>query len=140
MGALDRLAGLLPEADQLVAQAGQLLLELDDRLHPREVEPGGGQVLDAAQLLDVAVAVAPAATARAGRVEQALAFVDSQGLGVHARQLGRHRDDVEGPGARFARHDSHTPKWPRGDSVDASARASIAYRSAVARIIGTASS
>ena len=66
------------------------------RRTPSRLRPAGGQVLDAAQPLDVALAVAAAAALGAGRVDQALALVDAQGLGVDAGQLGRHRDDVDG--------------------------------------------
>ena len=40
--------------------------------------------------------VAAVAAAGARRVDEALALVDAQRLGVHAGQLGRHRDHVHG--------------------------------------------
>ena len=70
-------AGLVSSA----AQAGDLGLQLQHPTHALQVEAGRGQVLDAAQLVDVPLAVAPAAADRAGRVEQPLALVDAQGLG-----------------------------------------------------------
>src|SRR3954469_6615295 len=94
MRPLDRFAGLGDDVVELPAQAGGLVLELHDRLHAGQVEAGLGQLVDAPQPVDVALAVAPAASAGAGRVEQAAAFVDAQGLRVDPGQLGGHRDDV----------------------------------------------
>src|SRR5436309_2856276 len=61
---LDGLARLPPGAVQLAVQALQLVLELHHRLHTCQVQPGACEVLDAPQPLDVALAVAPAPTAR----------------------------------------------------------------------------
>ena len=65
---------------------------------PARLSPSVGELLDAAQPLDVGVAVAAAAAAGAGRVEQALALVDAQRLRVDAGQLGGDRDDVDARG------------------------------------------
>src|SRR5207248_3106403 len=94
VGALDGLAGLQPGALELLPQAHELVLELHHGLDTGQVEAGAGEVVDAAQALDVAVAVAAAAAAGTGGVEQPPAFVDAEGLGVDARQLGGHRDGV----------------------------------------------
>ena len=74
------------------------------RRTPSRLSPALVRLLDAAQPVDVVLAVAPAAALGAARVEQALALVDAQGLGVHAGQLGGHRDDVDGPGSRIVAH------------------------------------
>ena len=113
---LHRLAGLGPGRLQLGAEPVHLGLELQHPAHALEVEPGVVRLLDAAQLVDVLLAVAAAAAAGAGRVEQALALVDAQGLGVHAGQLGGHRDDVHGPGVRGP---SRHLTLPRGRRVPA---------------------
>jgi hypothetical protein len=67
-----------------------------DLTHALEVEPARRQILNVVQDLEVLVAVAAAAPHGAGRVDEALALVDPERLGVHAGQLGRHRDDVDG--------------------------------------------
>ena len=85
-----------PRLVELGLRAGQLGLELEDPAHPFEVQPGGGQLLDVAQPGQVGVGEAPAPAARPRRVQQALALVDAQRLRVHAGQLGRHRDHVDG--------------------------------------------
>ena len=106
-------------------QPAQLVLELEHPLHPRQVEALVGQLLDAPELLDVGVAVPAAPAARAGRVDQALALVDAQRLGMEAGELGRHRDDVHGEGG-ITGHGSYpqvrreatrwrarpAPRWP----------------------------
>ena len=123
---------------RLLAQRGHLGLELEHPLHAGQVEALAGELLDAAQQGDVGVAVAAAAPAGAGRVDQALALVDAQGLGVHAGQLGGHRDDVDGPCGALRRtvgggfgHGPHTPRWARGDSPsDAAGAPRRALRSA----------
>ena len=96
----------------LLAQRVDARLELGDALargraarlrargsaaRPTSDTPSLRELLDAAQQLDVAVGVAPAATARARGLEQALALVDAQRLRVHPRELGRDRDHVERP-------------------------------------------
>ena len=72
-----------------------------DAPHAFEVQPGGGQLLDAAQVGDVGLAVAAVAPAGAGRVQQALALVDAQRLRVDAGELGRDRDDIDGARRAF---------------------------------------
>src|SRR4051794_37443012 len=76
-------------------QLVELGLEVEDLAHPGEAHAVGGELLDAAEERDVAVGVAPAPTLGAAGLDEALALVDAQRLGVDARQLGRHRDDVE---------------------------------------------
>ena len=93
-------------------QPGDLGLELEHPLDPGQVEALVGELLDAAEALDVLLAVAAAAAAGAGRVDQALALVDAQGLRVHAGQLGRHRDDVDGCGCERC-HRQAAPSPPR---------------------------
>ena len=136
-GVLDggRLAAQLVE---LAAQLGELGLELQHPLHAGQVEPVGGELLDAAQLGDVGVAVAAAAAGGAGRVDEALALVDAQGLRVHAGELGGHRDDVDGSArsCRGAHPVTHTPRWDRGDSVLTAASASTALRSSLDSLQG----
>ena len=66
------------------------------RCTPARLRPSVGELLDAAQQRDVVVAVAAAAPAGAGGIDQAPALVDPQRLGVHAGQLGGDRDDVHG--------------------------------------------
>src|SRR5262249_22212033 len=94
----------------------QVVFELEDALHAREADAFVAQLLDAPQQRDVALAVAPAATARARRLDEALAFVDAQRLRVHARELGRDRDHVQRSGVSFHRSPprpirSHCPRW-----------------------------
>ena len=128
---------------------GQLGLELQHLLHAGQVEALAGELLDAAQLLDVLVAVAAAAAAGAGRVDQALALVDAQGLRVQPGQLGGHRDHVDGsrwsarwsairpPGARGARPRSTRlgrPRAPcarRSTSLAGTATSTVTSRSPV---------
>ena len=56
VGLLDRVARLGPDPLELGPQAGHLGLELEHPADPFEVEPGGGEVLDVAEPLDVALA------------------------------------------------------------------------------------
>ncbi len=72
MGALDVLGRLAAGLGQLGPQAGHLGFELQHPPDALQVEAGRGQVLDAAQLVDVLLAVAPAAADRPGRVQQPL--------------------------------------------------------------------
>ena len=90
-----RIERLRPYLDQLLAQPGQLGLELQDPPHALEVEPRRRQFLDVTQALEVVVREAPAAPAGPRRIEQALALVDAQRLRMHPGQLGRHRDHVD---------------------------------------------
>ena len=57
--------------------------------------PGGGQLGDLAEQLDVAQRVAAAAAAGAARRDQPDAVVLAQGLRVQAGQLGGHADHVD---------------------------------------------
>src|SRR3546814_9060800 len=68
---------------------------------------------------------------------------------MDAGQLGRHGDDVDGPCVeaalrlRFGRHGpppGQTPRCLRGDSVSSEASASMALRSSLERLAGTATS
>src|SRR5581483_9785674 len=122
VGALHRLEGVQPGLGQLLAQVLVLVLQLDHPAHALQVEPGVGELLDAAQAVDVPLAVAATAAAGAGRVDQAPPLVDAQGLRVHASQLGGHGDDVDGQ--VLAVH--HTPRCARGESGKATASCSTA--------------
>src|SRR3546814_10045869 len=68
---------------------------------------------------------------------------------MDAGQLGRHGDGVDGPCVeaalrlRFGRHGpppGQTPRCLRGDSVSSEASASMALRSSLERLAGTATS
>src|SRR3954469_23731410 len=95
MGALDGLSRLLARALELSAQLPELRLHLHHQLHAGQIQPRAGEVLDALELFDVAVAVAAAAPARAGGVQQSPPFVDAQRLRMHARELRGDGDDIE---------------------------------------------
>ena len=72
----------------------------------------GGQILDAAEPLDVDLAVAAVAALRASRLHEAAALVDAQRLRVHAGELGCDRDDVDRLAARV--HDQTSDRsWDR---------------------------
>ena len=53
-----------------------------------------GEVGDPMEAVEVALGIAAAAAARAGRFEEALALVDTQRLGVHTSELSGHGDHV----------------------------------------------
>src|SRR5581483_613086 len=95
VGAFDGLAGLLARAVELAAKQLQLFLHLHHQLHAGQVQPRGGEVLDALELFDVAIAVPPAAAAGAGGVEQATALVDAQRLRVHTCEFRGDGDHVD---------------------------------------------
>ena len=87
------------------------------------------------------VAEASAAAFGAARVEQALALVDAEGLGVHAGQLGRHRDDVHALGYRWRSSVIVTlHRRPRAGGSSTLARASTAARWSSVSLSGTATS
>ena len=70
-------------------RALELLLELEHALDAGEVEPElGRHLLDAAQLLDVALRVQARALRRALGLDQAARLVHPQRLRVHLGQLG----------------------------------------------------
>src|SRR5262245_36974197 len=143
----DQLAAVLAMGlGQLGPQPGHLGLQLQHPLHAVEVEALVGQLLDAAELLDVGVAVPAAAAGGARRVDQPLALVDAQGLRMDPGQLGGHRDHIHRP-RRFtavATHRSHPssiPRCARGDLPSfAAASASTALRSSSVSFWGTATS
>src|SRR5262245_32222403 len=135
---VDRLLGIAARLVEAVAQRAQLLLELEDPLHTREVQTVGGQLRDAPQPLDVAVAVAAVAADGARGVEQALPLVDAERLRMNTRELGCHRDHVDTSCSRFSSH--HISRWARGDSSLAFANSSIALRSLALNRAGTATS
>ena len=68
-------------------------------------------------------------------VEQALALVDAQGLGMDAGQLGGHRDHVDGTGMAIVGH-LHSQDVAAGGSTTA-ARASTAARCSSVSSSGT---
>ncbi len=104
MSALDVLGRLPARLSSWACSSSHLGFEFENPPDSLEIEPGGRQVLDAAQLGDVLVAVAAAAAHGASRVEQPLALVYPQGLGVDPGQFGGHGDHVNGPGdAGFSR-------------------------------------
>ncbi len=86
--------------------APRLVLQREDAQHPGEVHALAlGELLDEADPLDVAVGVPAGAAGGAGRLQQALALVGPQRLGVHTGQLRRDRDDVD----RTVAHAHHVP-------------------------------
>src|SRR5207244_3102021 len=80
--------GDLAQLGVLAAQAVDLGLERHHAADALEVHPLAGQLLDAAEALDVDIAVATVATLRASRLHQPAALVDAQRLRVHAGQFG----------------------------------------------------
>src|SRR5579872_343516 len=138
----------------LRSKARHLAFELEDAADPLEVEALGGELLDASELGDVRLGVAAAAAARPGRVEQPASLVDAQRLGVHAGELGGHRDHVHRPvGAvrrrlpgflavrwSVSRGHGQTPRCSRGDPSVARASASTAFRCSSLSVSGTATS
>ena len=90
-------------------ELGHLRLEFQHPLHPSEIEAFVGELLDAREQSNVGVAVTAAATAGALGFDQALSLVDSEGLRVHAGQLGRNRDHVDRPVETFVVH--HGAPW-----------------------------
>src|SRR5947209_19778064 len=67
---LDCLARLFADPRELSAKPVHLLFHLHDELDTGEVQARRGQLLDATEAIDVAVAVAAASAARAGGVDQ----------------------------------------------------------------------
>ena len=66
-GPAERLPGRLQLGKQLLVagpEGGDLVLELEDAAYALDADPGGGELGDRAQQLDVAQGVAPAAAAR----------------------------------------------------------------------------
>src|SRR5581483_2823238 len=85
------------ELGRAAAELLELGLHLHDQLHAGEVHPLAlRQLLDHLQARDVPLRVAPGVPRRALGPEQALALVDAERLRVHARELGRDADDVDG--------------------------------------------
>jgi len=88
---------------QPVGELLDLVLQLEDALDAGEVDaPALGELLDQPDALDVAVGVAARAAGCPRRLEQTLALIRPQGLGMHASQLRGHRDDVD----PVTRHDA----------------------------------
>lgn len=95
---------LTPEfVDQtgVVLEIAHLPLELENPADPRDVEPGGDQSRDLAQVVDVSRAVSPSTTRAASRLEQPFPLIPAERLGVKAGQLSSHGDREE-PGIRLA--------------------------------------
>src|SRR6266571_2389865 len=94
-------AGPVQLGGQLLGPAAEpfdLVLHLQDHLHPGEVDPVLlGQPLDHAESGDVSLGVPAGVPGRTGRLEKALALVDAERLGVHPGQLGGHADHVDSP-------------------------------------------
>ncbi len=88
---------LFRELGKLGAGALELGFELHHPFDTGEVQTFVGQRLDSFQHLDVGVAVAAATTVGSSGHDEAFALVDTQCLGMHAGQLGRYGDDVDGP-------------------------------------------
>src|SRR4051812_22415929 len=85
------------ELANALERLGHVVLELEDLAHADEADTLVRELLDPLEELDVAFGVAAAPALGAGGLDQALALVDPKRLRVDARQLGRHRDDVERP-------------------------------------------
>ncbi len=67
VGRRHRLGGVVADPGELGLELGDAGLELEHPLHPGQVEPLLGELLDAAEVLDVVLAVATAAArVRAG--------------------------------------------------------------------------
>ena len=96
MGDRYRLTGGSPGRLELALQPSHLGLELQDPSDALEVEPLVGEVLDLPQALEVAFGEASAAALGPGRVEESLALVDTQCLGMDPGELGGHRDHIDG--------------------------------------------
>ena len=72
-------------------------LQLDDRLHAGEIDAAFlREVLDLTEQRDVAVGIPAGVARRALRRDQPLPLVDPERLRVHAGELGRDADDVDG--------------------------------------------
>src|SRR3954451_16140668 len=95
---------------QAPGHALELILELEHALHAREVHPElAGQLLDAAQAVDVALGVQPRALGRALRVDEPARLVHPQGLGVHLGELRRHGDHEDALVLGHPPHDAAAP-------------------------------
>ena len=79
-----------------MAQPLVLGFEFEDATDAFEVVALGGQLLDTAEQRDVLVGVATGPAAGARRADQSAPLVDAQRLRVHAGQLGRDGNDVDG--------------------------------------------
>src|SRR5215208_6343467 len=87
------LLGALAHPLELLAHPDHLILHLQNRLHPGEVQALlAGHLLDPLQALDVALRVKARLLGRALRRDQPARLVHAQGLRMHLRELGRHRD------------------------------------------------
>src|SRR3954447_16123365 len=114
-----------------------LRLELHHTADAFEVHARSREFADAAQTFDVDVAVTTVAALCARRLYQAAALVDAQGLGMHAGQLGRDRDDVDGVVLRSHCHDSNRVL---GETVVAAVSAWTAARCSSESCVGTSTS
>src|SRR3954453_14686661 len=83
-------------------QLGVLVLEVYDHRHAGEVEPGLQQVADAAQPVQVTVAIAACAALGALGLEQPASLIKPQRLHAHANQLRSDRNAIYA--ARRIRH------------------------------------
>ena len=125
---VDGVSRLATNTLEVVVQRSSSSSSSSTRFDAGEVQAVGGELGDAPQPVDVALAVAAVAADRAGRVEQALALVDAQRLRMHAGELGGDRDHVDASCSRFSSH--LTP--PDGHAATrrvAFASSSIALRS-----------
>jgi hypothetical protein len=98
-----------------------VVLQLEDPAYALDADAPSGERGDLAEQLDVAVAVATPAAARAAGHDQAHPLVGAQGLRVQPGQLGGHADDIDssvgreaglrrhGVSKRFARSVVSTP-------------------------------
>ncbi len=87
------LSGLHPQVQRV-----DLVGQLDNALDAGQIDALVlGQPLHLTQQVHVVLRIPPSPTGSAARADQAEAVVGAQGLGVHAGQLGGHRDQ-ERPG------------------------------------------
>src|SRR3954454_1363277 len=88
-----QLLGALAHALELGTHPRNLLLHLQDRLHPGAVQPLiGGHPLDATQPLDIALGVQASLLGGALGPDEPPRLVHAQGLGMHLGELGGHGD------------------------------------------------
>jgi hypothetical protein len=80
----------------LGAQIIDLILHVQDAANAFEIDALVlGQPLDQPQSRNVTCRVAPAPLGRASRGDQAHAVIGAECLGMHAREMGCHRDDKD---------------------------------------------
>ena len=90
---------------KLAFELGDPSFEVEHALDACEVQALVGELLDTAEQGDVGIAVSSASTTGTCRIDQTLALVDSQRLGMHAGKFGSNTDHVDRSGESLVVND-----------------------------------